>query len=213
GRRTVERRHRHARRLERAAVRRGAHARPHARARGGRRKPERLGVPDRRRHAGAPRRGRRRPPALHGRRRCRAPARQRLEPPDGRALDVANGKGAGSGANPDAKYLGTATAGSASIVPAPEGTTLVRYTREVYALSPYPSARLRGVAPDRLTARPPVRHVVYIIRENRTYDQVLGDLPQGNGDPHLAIFNDSITPNAHAIARRFVLFDNFYVDC
>jgi len=116
--------------------------------------------------------------------------------PDGRALYVANGKGAGS----------------VSIVPAPDGTTLARYTREVYALSPYSNARLRGVAPDRLTARPPVRHVVYIIRENRTYDQVLGDLPQGNGDPRLAIFNDSITPNAHAIARRFVLFDNFYVD-
>src|SRR2546429_7018333 len=132
--------------------------------------------------------------------------------PDGRALYVANGKGAGSGANPDGKYIGNVIAGSVSIMPAPDGTTLVRYTREVYALSPYSNARLRGVAPDRLTARPPVRQVVYIIRENRTYDQVLGDLPQGNGDPHLAIFNDSITPNAHAIARRFVLFDNFYVD-
>src|SRR6059058_3766692 len=132
--------------------------------------------------------------------------------PDGRALYVANGKGAGSGANPDGKYIGNVIAGSVSIMPAPDGTTLVRYTREVYALSPYSNARLRGVAPDRLTARPPVRHVVYIIRENRTYDQVLGDLPQGNGDPRLAIFNDSITPNAHAIARRWVLFDNFYVD-
>jgi len=53
---------------------------------------------------------------------------------------------------------------------------------------------------------------VYIIRENRTYDQVLGDIPAGNGDPTLTIFNDSVTPNAHAIARRWVLFDNFYVD-
>src|SRR5207247_1200416 len=83
--------------------------------------------------------------------------------PDGRALYVANGKGAGSGANPDGKYIGNVIAGSVSIVPAPDGTTLVRYTREVYALSPYSNARLRGVAPDRLTARPPVRHVVYII--------------------------------------------------
>src|SRR5438876_5464127 len=132
--------------------------------------------------------------------------------PDGRALYVANGKGARSGANPDGTYIGNVIAGSVSIVPAPDGTTLARYTREVYALSPYSNARLRGVAPDRLTARPPVRHVVYIIRENRTYDQVLGDLPQGNGDPRLTIFNDSITPNAHAIARRWVLFDNFYVD-
>src|SRR6266566_5027033 len=132
--------------------------------------------------------------------------------PDAKTLYVANGKGARSGANPDGAYIGNVIAGSVSIVPAPDGTTLARYTREVYALSPYSNARLRGVAPDRLTARPPVRHVVYIIRENRTYDQVLGDLPQGNGDPRLAIFNDSITPNAHAIARRFVLFDNFYVD-
>src|SRR5256886_10137576 len=106
--------------------------------------------------------------------------------PDGRALYVANGRGAGSGANPDGKYIGNVIAGSVSIVPAPDATTLARYTRDVYALSPYSNARLRGVAPDRLTARPPVRHVVYIIRENRTYDQVLGDLPQGNGDPHLA---------------------------
>ena len=52
----------------------------------------------------------------------------------------------------------------------------------------------------------------YVIRENRTYDQVLGDLEQGNGDPTLAIFGEEVTPNAHALAREFVLFDNFYVD-
>ena len=52
----------------------------------------------------------------------------------------------------------------------------------------------------------------YVIRENRTYDQVLGDLEQGNGDPTLAIFGEDVTPNAHALAREFVLFDNFYVD-
>src|SRR5437879_4537623 len=98
--------------------------------------------------------------------------------------------------------------------PVPEGPTLAPCPRGVYALSPYSNARLRGGAAGSPlgTARPPVRHVVYIIRENRTYDQVLGDLPQGNGDQRLAIFNDSITPNAHAIARRWVLFDNFYVD-
>ena len=52
----------------------------------------------------------------------------------------------------------------------------------------------------------------YVIRENRTYDQVLGDLEQGNGDPTLAIFGEEVTPNAHALAREFVLLDNFYVD-
>src|SRR5438132_1513973 len=84
--------------------------------------------------------------------------------------------------------------------------------RQVYALSPYSNAALRGVSPNRLTGHPPIRHVVYIIRENRTYDQVFGDVWAGNGDRTLAIFNDSVTPNAHAIARRWVLFDNFYVD-
>src|SRR5204863_7604138 len=131
--------------------------------------------------------------------------------PDGRALYVANGKGAGSGANADGKYIGNVITGSVSIVPVPDAATLTRYTREAYALTPYSNPGLRPTV--RPSDRPTqVRHVVYIIRENRTYDQVFGDLPQGNGDPSLAIFNDSVTPNAHAIARRWVLFDNFYVD-
>ena len=131
---------------------------------------------------------------------------------DGSTLYVANGKGAGSGANPDGTFIGRVITGSVSIIPVPDSTTLARYTRQVYVLSPYSNAALRRVSPSRLTAHPPIRHVVYIIRENRTYDQVFGDLRQGNGDPSLAIFNDSVTPNAHAIARRWVLFDNFYVD-
>ena len=57
-----------------------------------------------------------------------------------------------------------------------------------------------------------IKHVIYIIKENRTYDQVLGDLPQGNGDPSLTLFGKSVTPNLHALASRFVLLDNFY-DC
>ena len=140
--------------------------------------------------------------------------------PNGRTLYVANGKGGGSGANPDGTYIGNVITGSVSIVPLPDSEALSRYTQRVYALSPYSNARLRGAVSDRPrpagsplgSARPPIRHVVYVIRENRTYDQVFGDLPQGNGDAALAIFNDSVTPNAHAIARRWVLFDNFYVD-
>src|SRR2546425_1840028 len=130
---------------------------------------------------------------------------------DGSTLYVANGKGAGSGANPDGTYIGRVITGSVSIIPVPDDRRLANYTKDVYALSPYSNARLRGSA-DRLTVRAPIRHVVYVIRENRTYDQVLGDVRQGNGDRSLAIFNDSVTPNAHAIARRWVLFDNFYVD-
>ena len=55
-----------------------------------------------------------------------------------------------------------------------------------------------------------IQHVIYIIKENRTYDQVLGDLPQGNGDPERCLFWSDITPNQHALAERFVLLDNFY---
>jgi DNA-binding beta-propeller fold protein YncE len=130
--------------------------------------------------------------------------------PDGRTLYVANGKGGGSGANPDGTYIGNVITGSVSIVPVPDSATLARYTQRVYSLSPYSNARLRPTV--RPSARPPIRHIVYVIRENRTYDQVFGDVAAGNGDPTLAIFNDSVTPNAHAIARRWVLFDNFYVD-
>ena len=58
----------------------------------------------------------------------------------------------------------------------------------------------------------PIKYVFYIIKENRTYDQVLGDLPQGNGDTSLVLFGEKITPNQHALAKDFVLLDNFYVD-
>ena len=57
---------------------------------------------------------------------------------------------------------------------------------------------------------PRIKHVLWIIRENRTYDQILGDLPYGNGDPSLAIFGKDVTPNAHALAQEFVLLDNLY---
>ena len=130
---------------------------------------------------------------------------------DGRTLYVANGKGNGSGANADGKYIGDVITGSVSLVPVPDAAALRRYTEQVYALSPFSNPGLRSAV--RASERPvELKHAVYIIRENRTYDQVLGDVVRGNGDPALAIFNDSITPNAHAIARRWVLFDNFYVN-
>ena len=55
-----------------------------------------------------------------------------------------------------------------------------------------------------------IKHVIYVIKENRGYDQVLGDLPQGNGDPSLTIYGRDVTPNQHALAERFILLDNFY---
>ena len=57
-----------------------------------------------------------------------------------------------------------------------------------------------------------IKHVFYVIKENRTYDQVLGDLPVGNGDPALTLFKEDSAPNHHALARRFGVFDNFYAD-
>jgi hypothetical protein len=69
-----------------------------------------------------------------------------------------------------------------------------------------------SVIPPTPGGQTPLTHVIYVMRENRTYDQVLGDLGRGNGDPSLAIFGQSVTPNAHALAQRFVTFDNFYAD-
>lgn len=58
----------------------------------------------------------------------------------------------------------------------------------------------------------PIKYVFYVIKENRTYDQVLGDMPEGNGDPTITLFGEKVTPNHHALAREFVLLDNFYVE-
>ena len=69
-----------------------------------------------------------------------------------------------------------------------------------------PSSRARSGAGS------PIKHVLYIIKENRTYDQVLGDLGKGNGDPRLTIFGRKVTPNHHALAEQFVLLDNLYCD-
>ena len=60
------------------------------------------------------------------------------------------------------------------------------------------------------TLRKNIKHVIYIVKENRTYDQILGDLPTGNGDPNLTQFPEVVTPNQHALAKQFVLLDNFY---
>ncbi len=59
---------------------------------------------------------------------------------------------------------------------------------------------------------PPFRHVIYVVKENRTYDQVFGDLPQGDGDPSLLFFPREVSPNHHALAERFGLFDRFFVN-
>jgi DNA-binding beta-propeller fold protein YncE len=81
------------------------------------------------------------------------------------------------------------------------------------SLSPTgPFGPAQNPIPVRVGLPSPIRYVVYIIKENRTYDQVLGDLPQGNGKAQLCLFPERVTPNLHALARQFVLLDNFYAN-
>ena len=89
----------------------------------------------------------------------------------------------------------------------------------VLANSPYNDMQARyrrhsagGPVPSKPGERSPIEHVIYIVKENRTYDQVLGDMKEGNGDPSLVLFGEHITPNLHKLARQFVLLDNFYVN-
>jgi len=149
---------------------------------------------------------------------------------DGGRLFVLNGKGLTGQANPrgpqpvssaaDGQYQGQLLQGALSIIDVPDEMALRAHTQVVYDVTPYSDAtRLRpaGVPagspiPQAVGEPSPIRYVFYVIRENRTYDQVLGDLPEGNGDPTLTLFGEDVTPNAHALAREFVLFDNFYVD-
>ena len=98
-------------------------------------------------------------------------------------------------------------------------TNLKIWTKQVYDNTPYheiswsrPRRPPRPRFPRDVGAGSPVKHVLYIIKENRTYDQVLGDLGKGNGDARLTIFGDKVTPNQHALAKEFVLLDNLYCD-
>jgi len=87
--------------------------------------------------------------------------------------------------------------------------------QQVYGEDPQLSSRSRELLQyfcPKINLQAPIRYVIYVIKENRTYDQVLGDMREGNGAPELVLFGESVTPNHHALARQFVLFDNFYVD-
>jgi len=110
--------------------------------------------------------------------------------------------------------------GSLSLVPVPKRRELARlsetvwknYRREqleIAKLPPRPNQPPRPV-PERIGEPSVFKHVVYVIKENRTYDQVLGDDARGNGDSSLCIFGDYITPNQHKMVREFVLLDNAY---
>jgi DNA-binding beta-propeller fold protein YncE len=100
--------------------------------------------------------------------------------------------------------------GSLLVLPVPSTTDLQQLTSLVAQNNGFNLRLSRKDAATMRFLRQHIKHVVYIIRENRTYDQVLGDLPVGNGEPTLTQFPQSVTPNQHAIATNFVDFDNFY---
>ena len=144
--------------------------------------------------------------------------------PARKSLCVANIKGIGSTKHlkpgDTVKFNSHQFFGTLSLVPVPDERELSRLTQTALLNLRYgllqeaklparPDQPTRPV-PERVGEPSFVKHVVYIIQENRTYDQVLGDLPQGNGDPSLCVFDEHITPNHHKVAREFVLLDNTY---
>jgi hypothetical protein len=89
----------------------------------------------------------------------------------------------------------------------------VTLARHVYAARPQPlSSEARHRIRQFTGPSSPIQHVFYVIKENRTYDQVLGDMNHGDGAPELTLFGEQVTPNHHALAREFLLFDRFFVD-
>ncbi len=160
----------------------------------------------------------------------------------GNKIYVANGKGFQSMANPygpspvrrredvryqegdrskpiEVQYIAGLFKGTMSIIPVPTASQLSVYSQAVYKNTPYNKERENiskgepgNPVPLKVGDPSPVKYVFYIIKENRTYDQVLGDMKEGNGDTSLVLFGENITPNLHKLAREFVLLDNFYVD-
>jgi DNA-binding beta-propeller fold protein YncE len=144
---------------------------------------------------------------------------------------VANGKGISSRANPNGpnpekrrpknwmeNYTGTMFKGTLSVIDFPDAATLADMSKQVYNNTPFikkvKEEYSESVIPAHHNGVPSaqIQHVFYIIRENRTYDQVLGDMKQGNGDPALCLFGEKITPNAHRLSATYTLYDNFYAD-
>ena len=145
---------------------------------------------------------------------------------DGQTLAIGTLLGVGSGTGRPGTIVGRyvhAVRGSINVIPVPSDAELAAYTTgvaqnnrlalrsgpEAPSLAPRKDAVARAV-PERPGEPSPIRHVVYIIRENRTYDQVLGDIGKGASDPSLVEYGKDVTPNAHALSNRFALLDHFF---
>ncbi len=150
--------------------------------------------------------------------------------PDGKQLQVINAKGLGAGPNttgvlpndskPYDQYIGSMILGTLSQIDVSNTLAFPGYTQEVIANNGFSEgAKVRfatnpneNVIPLRPGDPSPIKHVIYVIKENRTYDQVLGSLGKGNGDPKINLFGDESAPNQRALAKQFVTLDNFYAD-
>lgn len=141
----------------------------------------------------------------------------------GDQLLVLNAKGLGAGPNSQHQYIGNMMQGTMSFIDNPDDKKLKDYTQQVQDNNQVNKAegdgwlsRLKGEKefpiPQFADQKSPIKHVIYVIKENRTYDQVFGDMGKGNGDPSLVQFGKNITPNIHKLANQFVLLDNFYCD-
>lgn len=145
-------------------------------------------------------------------------------------LIVANADGVGSlGPNRNLTIQGISVSGhssyaqqgSVSIIPHPSNSDLAKGTDQVYENNDWFAASGRNdkprnnkkptAMPERIGEPSPIKHVFYIVKENRTYDQVLGDIGKGNSEPALTQFGENVTPNLHKLANTFPLLDNFYV--
>ena len=143
--------------------------------------------------------------------------------PDNRLLAVSTLLGIGSGSRDDLwKRFVHAYRGTVNVLPVPDAAQLASYTTAVAENNKLPLTRASAAEAARAASTPPVavprragepsliEHVVYVVKENRTYDQVFGDLKKGNGDASLVMFGEDVTPNQHRLADTFVLLDNFY---
>ena len=111
-------------------------------------------------------------------------------------------------------YIAGLLSGAVSVVDIPDSAALAAYTKQVLSNFPVPDAQIDRAMAQTMERQvfPKIKHIVYIIRENRSYDQVFGDLGIGNSDATLTLFGKNVTPNAHALARHFVTLDNLYCD-
>ncbi len=132
---------------------------------------------------------------------------------------VINGKGNRSLANAQHQYIGRLFKGTLSYFNFPTKGQLAKYTKQVYADTPYRPYEKKGVSsrskspiPDKIGGVSPIKYVFYFIKENRTYDQVFGDIKKGNGDSSLVMFGEKITPNIHRLSNYYVLLDNLYAN-